>query len=649
MKLEKIVIENYGCIKDLNYQLPFNEDGTPKPVVIIGRNGAGKTLLLSNIIHSLIEFKRKHYSIIQEVSEDKYYRVGSKKYIKNDEIFSYINYQFSDGDYYTHLMTNNYSEFRNNYFNVEKHKNVDINNDRLVSNGFYYNNKQEDKSKFDRNIFLYFPVDRYYIPTWLNKSNSKLEFNENQDGFIGENDVDMIKNNVLEDIEKWILDVIIDKLLYEQSTRDLNLSNDKELIFIKQVITYSGKNNNIQNKLNEVLSKILTCSQANYQSARFGISKKENRKISIILTMNDGTEKEYVPNFSNLSSGEIMVLSIFASILKEYDRVTGNSIINFSDVHGIVIIDEIDAHLHSDFCKVVLPEIMKIFTGIQFIVSSHSPFFLLGMKESFGDRCEFLNLPEGIINNLDNFYEIKNLYELVYEDYEKTLFELKKHREKLIDIQKPLVITEGKTDWKHLKNALDIFKQQGKFQNLDISFFEYEEEMGDSNLEKLLTNIAKIPNHHKIIGLFDNDEQTGQKYDKDSPTYIGNNVYGWCIPNPRELSYGISIEFLYEDNDIKKYDKENRRLYLSDEFKEKNLQLKTDSTINTINKKIVECYKKKVVKIIDCDVFDSDEKSLALSKNDFAQNILDRIEPFDSVDVKHFEKVFERIQEILNK
>lgn len=51
-----------------------------------------------------------------------------------------------------------------------------------------------------------------------------------------------------------------------------------------------------------------------------------------------------------------------------------------------MLIDEIDAHLHSDLLKDVLPELISLFPKIQFIISSHSPFFLLGMKDKFGDN-----------------------------------------------------------------------------------------------------------------------------------------------------------------------------------------------------------------------------------------------------------------------
>ena len=46
------------------------------------------------------------------------------------------------------------------------------------------------------------------------------------------------------------------------------------------------------------------------------------------------------------------------------------------DLLGIVIIDEIDVHLHISLQKKVLPFLIKAFPRVQFIVSTHSPFVI---------------------------------------------------------------------------------------------------------------------------------------------------------------------------------------------------------------------------------------------------------------------------------
>lgn len=646
MYLEEIRIENYGCITDLIYKAPFNEDRTPKPIVFIGKNGSGKTLLLSNIINCLIGFKQESYNEIQEVDQNKYYRVSSFMYIKSGAIFSHIDYKFTNESYFSSFMTNNFSVFKNNVFTPEKYSNLNIEDTQLTTKGFFNKIYVTDKNIFDQRIYLYFPVDRYYIPTWLNSDNTKLKFSTDLKNNVGRNNVNIIKNNMLQDIEKWILDVIIDKLLYEEIKETYIIKEENRTVqIVKQI---NGKNTKIHNNLNKIIFDIVKLNDKECISARLGISTKSQRHISILKGYKDGSETEYVPSFSNLSSGEVMILSIFASIMKEYDRVTSFVSTEFSDIKGIVIIDEIDSHLHSDLAKIILPNLIKMFSGIQFIMSSHSPFFLLGMQETFENGSEFVNLPDGTLNNLENFDEIQKMYAIIYEGYEKTIEELNKYKMDIETHSKPIIITEGKTDWKHLKNALTVFKSKNEFLDLDIEFLEFEDGMGDSCLERLLKELAKITHAKKIIGLFDNDEKIGQKYDQETPVHFENNVYAWCIPNPRNLPYGISIELLYEDSDIKITDGNGRRLFLSDEFMIPSMRLIGDTGINTTNKKVIECNKTKIVKIIDAEVYDNNGTNIALTKDAFIENISKKTTPFNGVDIKNFRDVFKRIQQIID-
>ena len=71
------------------------------------------------------------------------------------------------------------------------------------------------------------------------------------------------------------------------------------------------------------------------------------------------------------------------------------------------------------------------------------------------------------------------------------------------DLSRPLIITEGKTDWKHLKHALKKLQETEKFKELDIRYLEYDYEFSDSKLETLLMQLSKVPNSNKIIGICD--------------------------------------------------------------------------------------------------------------------------------------------------
>lgn len=637
MYLKNIYIENYGPIEKLQYSCKFDDKGNPQPLVIIGRNGCGKTLLLSNIIHGLIEMKRKNYNTIMEVEKDNFYRVGSMSYIKEGALYAYINLEYSNGMSYTDIMTNNYQAFKNGLYNKNVHKNIEINNSDLIKTGFYHKAGEIDKNEIDKFVYLYFPVDRYYIPQWYNIENKAPHINIHKT-YVGRSNTNMICQDLLSNIESWILDVIMDQLLYEEITKRDNQGHTLR-------IGYNGKNTNIQTNINTILSKLFS---GKYTSVRIGVSPKDNnqRSISIIGRSVDGNEKKVVSSFANLSSGEVMIFSIACMILKEYDRITNNPNSKLEDISGIVLIDEIDIHLHSDFAKNIAPQLVQLFPKIQFIISSHSPFFLLGMNDLFQNKCQFLSLPNGVLmENVEHFEEIRNCYNLIDDGYNKLEESLALYKERVKDITKPLIITEGKTDWKHIKNALLRFQERGEFTDLDVEFYEYTFDMGD-RLNSIVSNIKDVPNNHKIIAVFDTDKKK-TKID-NSYENLGNNVYQCFIPDPQSYGFGISIEMMYPEEDIKIFDENNRRLYLTNEFNVLSGTLIDDHSIICRNNALKDANKNHRVKIIDSDIISSDsETNIALTKDNYASNILNRTPPFDNVNVDGFRELFNTIREII--
>ena len=639
MYVKEIQINNYGAIKDMEYKFKFSADGNPKPVVFIGANGTGKTLLLSIIVDSLIEMKRNFYNDIPEVSGDNYYRVASKRYIRSNENSAYSRVVFNNKSFYTDLMVYNYDKFKDG-FNPKIYQEVSLNNPTLIKNGFYKNVKSPNENVFEKEVFLYFPIERCYIPTWENRKNDKLMISFNNTSYLGYDNNTIIKTNLLQDIESWVLDVLLDKNLFEMKLiPNNNFSPGMHIIL--------GKNTNIVNAINQVLNKVFI---NKYNSVHIGVTPKYHgtRQIHILGIENNqqADERMIVPTFSNLSSGEVMILGLILSILKSYDNLSDISSVTFDSMNGVVLIDEIDLHLHSDLLKDVLPSLIKMFPRIQFIITSHSPFFLFGMKETFGDECEFVIMPTGTItNHIEHFDEVEKCYSIIDDNYKKILSSLQKANEQLKIIKTPLIITEGKTDWKHIEHALSVFKKKGLFTDLDIAFLQYDFDLGDSKLESLLKNLSKISHANKIIGIFDSDSDIGKKY--SSAYNFENNVYGCCIQDDaKRYNCGISIELLYSREDLKTCDETGRRLYLSDEFTEKSHQLKENSNIVCNNGTLIDAYKRGLIKIVDSGVFDNEENSLALSKSDFADYIYNEDGNFANVDVSSFKNILESIQSI---
>lgn len=79
-----------------------------------------------------------------------------------------------------------------------------------------------------------------------------------------------------------------------------------------------------------------------------------------------------------LPSGYASVLAVYTELvmLSELGRTEKN------EIRGIVLIDEIDAHLHVTVQKKVFDFFSTSFPGIQFIISTHSPFVVQSVSDA---------------------------------------------------------------------------------------------------------------------------------------------------------------------------------------------------------------------------------------------------------------------------
>jgi predicted ATPase len=99
-------------------------------------------------------------------------------------------------------------------------------------------------------------------------------------------------------------------------------------------------------------------------------------------------------SFQSLSSGYLAIFDIYADLLvrAEYFNILP------ADISGVVLIDEIDAHLHISIQRKILPFLTRSFPKVQFIVSTHSPFVISSTDDSLiydlstGKMCEDLSL-----------------------------------------------------------------------------------------------------------------------------------------------------------------------------------------------------------------------------------------------------------------
>lgn len=504
MYTKRIQIDNYGPINKLDITFPF-EGVTPKPVVLVGENGSGKSIFLSHIVNGLIAAKDLIFPKSPEVETGKVFKIRSPLYIKSGNEYYFSRVDFENDLFLEELRTlrikQEYPDTpvglqRGDAQNAWERMSQDA-NDHFKGN--MVDNKNTLKDIFSKNCVLYFPHNRFEEPAWLNEKNLKAQPQYMDIEHIsGSTSRKVVNYSPLHDNKNWLFEVIYDRVAFELNTRNLPLSvPDSTGKFSAPVfLGYAGKATSIYDVVLEIVQSI-----TKVQNARFGIGKRHQRVISMV----SGT-RQLVPNIFQLSSGEISLLNMFLSILQDFD-LCGTSFSDTMGIRGIVIVDEIDLHLHATHQYEILPELIRMFPNIQFVVTTHSPLFVLGMKKIFrDDGFALYRLPQGQKISSEEFSEFGDAYQVLTE----TKRFINDIRTEIENAQKPIVYLEGETDRKYLEKASELLGKELLLEDIEI-----RDGGGTGNLDKAWKGFEKLPSdfiHNKVLLLYDcEDNKHGDK------------------------------------------------------------------------------------------------------------------------------------------
>lgn len=103
-------------------------------------------------------------------------------------------------------------------------------------------------------------------------------------------------------------------------------------------------------------------------------------------------EKGRTPfGLDELSDGYSSVIHIVSNLMLRMDKnwLLGNKLSSY-DAEGIVLIDELETHLHIELQRKILPFLIKFFPRVQFIVTTHSPYILNSVSNTKAydlERC----------------------------------------------------------------------------------------------------------------------------------------------------------------------------------------------------------------------------------------------------------------------
>ena len=683
MYLEYVNYQNVGAIHNLSIRFSFNQNGNPKPIILVGENGTGKSILLSNIVDGFYEIANKVYSnvSVQEGQSTKYYKVISPTEITsgNDYMVAYIRYIdnelpleyiFKSGnkDWETYKS----EQFHDSQISDSLSWKTDEKNIKKVAfqNKILDSTKKQDiENIFSRNVICYFPPGRYEKPNWLSDSyHSTMEFEhiELVEKYTGRLYTPLTVINPVNDNLKWLLDVIVDSRAEIQTSIGTDTSGEEIINYSfsprfnpDNLIRLLNSRSNVERILSDILG-IPVCFELNMRNV------KNSGRFKIV---EESSGKVVIPTFDSLSTGQMALFNIFATVIRYADYYDVSKSVSLNNITGIVVIDEAELHLHSKLQREVLPKLIQLFPKIQFIITSHSPLFVLGMERSFGsDGYELFQMPDGCKIEAEMFSEFQKAYDYLTITQK---FQLDLTSKISIMRNKTLIVTEGKTDWIHLKAAYSHLREvpnhKNLFEDMDIEFLEFTDHMGDSQLCKLCHNTSMLKLDKVIIFVADADNPDVTKvlapieslanateYEKHHKFHgkVGcSKTYSFVLPVPehRKDTPLISIEHYYTDDQIKREvdcsDGYKRRLYMGGEFNPNGMGFE----IHCVNKSRSKCGNERI-DIIDADVYKADKASttnIALPKIKFADLIASCSEPFIDINFESFIPIFKIIREIL--
>lgn len=543
MYVKKIQIINYGPIGHLDITFPFDGEN-PKPVLLVGENGSGKSICLSHIVNGLLTAQGVVYPENSEVEQGRVYKFIAPSYIKTGTEYYFGRVDFEENLYQQELQLKRLKkdfqkpiEFDGK--DADKFKNASKlwNSMPVTESSFLKNSFNQEKEKsslkniFSRRCVLYFPPDRFEEPAWLNEENlrAKAEYMglKNLRGYTNRK---IINNSPLHDNQNWLFEVLFDRCAFEVQPIPISykIPDKNQKSHTKYLVDYAGMATTIYNNALNIVRSIFRADG----NLRFGIGERLDRRV--LLMQGD---KVLIPNIFQMSSGETSLLNLFLSILRDFD-LSGTSFMNVEEVMGIAVVDEIDLHLHVIHQHKVLPQLMKMFPRVQFIVTTHSPLFVLGMEKIFGeDGFALHKLPEGEQINPEDFSEFENAYQ--------SLTETEKFRDgikvEIENAQKPVVFMDGKTDVKYLQKAAELLNQEAVLEKLQLKDGE-----GYGNLDKIWnffkSKLSEII-RHKVILL----------HDCDKPRYESKGkVFKRNIPLQKSHPLEKGIENLFEKATLEK-------------------------------------------------------------------------------------------------
>ncbi len=570
MYLRTAKLRNIGPIKRFDVTFPFHGD-RPKPVLLVGKNGSGKSTVISFIVNAMVGMKQHIYDDT-EVEKGKVYRIRSPLAINGNAEFYFARIDFDYGVILTEWQLNRQ---KSDFTDQGDMQALDASWNQIPAHdASFFNlsfgelaNPPRLEEMLNKNCMLFFPADRFEPPDWLNVSDlsSDLKLPE-PERMKGKTSRRIFSRNRLKPTLDWLNSVIFDMMVSEHEDMTLSMAvpssegiqtpQDHQPIHVR--VRVPGKAHTVFTSVTDVLKKVVCEKEADM--LRISIGDRRSRIISAVVTR-ESQPFRIIKDLMSLSAGESALFCLFSSIIRDAD-LSGMNFASPADIEGIVVIDEADMHLHVGLQYRVLPELIALFPRVQFILSVHAPMVAIGLQTNLGgDGFEIIEMPGAdriTPEAYEEFHEAFNAFSDTKAFQDRILAAATVAPGKL------LVLLEGETDPKYMTAAAKLLGREDLLEKVEFQWVGAKDprtgqgfHTGKDALNSTLTVLRANPELVKrsILLFYDNDankadEDIGNIHVRSMPTNSGNTIVEAGIENL--LHQAVITPEMFDEKTVKK-------------------------------------------------------------------------------------------------
>lgn len=356
MKLKEIRLKNFRCYEDLT--VPLHENLT----VLVAPNGQGKTTILDAIttlfspyIYTLLnQYKSPLYineSSIRLIPDERQKQTG--QYIPMMIQLPCLLYAKTTKELDWYLSLENLEQKQ---FHIQGNVNSNVEIDKLldIALNITHNSQSISNSIETLPLFAFYGVNRGLGKKVFPFHSSQKSPTENT-RFFAYHECTMNESNY-DNAFNWFIS-LYDKLKAEAFER------------LEQGLTLNL--NELSSEFTSIIQEIVNIilSPVGWSKIRTQ-TQTYSRHSQIVLTHKQIGSLEYWQLSEGIRSvlGMVMDIAYRCCILNSH---LGENAIK--ETEGIVLIDEVDMHLHPEWQQVILRDLRKAFPNLQFIVTTHSP------------------------------------------------------------------------------------------------------------------------------------------------------------------------------------------------------------------------------------------------------------------------------------